>query len=355
MIFSPPGTIRVLIVDDSTSMRMLIRSILMADPGIEVVGLAADGVEAVEKALVLKPDVITMDVEMPRMDGITALRQIMAIAPATRVIMLSSLTQEGAKTTFEALVAGAFDYIPKSAVGGFEAEIVAKVRESVRSRFGPGIAPLPRRLPVAPPDRPVVVAASKGKQIDCVGIGASTGGPIALQEVLSRLPADFPCGILVAVHMPKAFTQPYAERLNAKCAITVREAAEGDLLRPGTALIAPGGMHATLVRQRGGLMVKTLSVDTHPQHVFVPSVDLMLTSMAEASGGSMLGVILTGMGNDGFKGMQVVKQKGGTTIVQDEATSIIYGMPKVCVEGGVADVVLPLERIGAEIVRTVSG
>jgi two-component system chemotaxis response regulator CheB len=339
------GKIKVLIVDDSTSMRLLVRSVLSADPSIEIAGMAADGVEAVEKALALKPDVITMDVEMPRMDGITAMRQIMAKLPGTRVLMLSSVTQEGAKTTFEALEAGAFDYIPKNTNSGFEAEIVAKVKESVRSRFGRATAQ-PQIRTVVPS---ATAALSKGKKINFVGIGASTGGPVALQEVLTKIPAGFPYGIFIAIHMPKAFTGTYAERINNKCAINVREAVDGEFLKPGTALIAPGGMHATLVRQGGNLAVKIHQAAEFPQHVFVPSVDIMMSSMAEASGGGMLGVILTGMGSDGFKGMQLLKQKGGTTIVQDEATSVIYGMPKACVDGHVADFVLPIGQIGVEI------
>lgn len=344
---------RILIVDDSSFMRMAIRSILSKDPTIDIVGIAADGMEGVEKAVALKPDLITMDVEMPRMDGITALRQIMAKAP-TKVIMVSTLTNEGARSTFEALDAGAIDYIPKNVTDSSEAqnifreELIRKVKEAVRSRFGRSVAP--------PSSRPVITAAPRsisnklaGKKINYVGIGASTGGPVALQEVLSRIPVNFPYGIIVGIHMPKAFTGPYAERLNAKCSMTIREAVDGDVLKPGLALIAPGGMHTTLARRGSTIVVKTVPTSNYPQYVYVPSVDLMLSSMAEATNGSMLGVILTGMGNDGFKGMKQLKGMGGVTIVQDEATSTIYGMPKACVEGGVADEVLPLGQIGFEI------
>jgi two-component system chemotaxis response regulator CheB len=361
MLTPPTGKTRVLIVDDSSFMRMAIRSILSKDPSIDIVGTAVDGMDGVEKAIALKPDLITMDVEMPRMDGIEALRQIMAKAP-TRVIMVSTLTNEGAKSTFEALDAGAIDYIPKNVTDSSEAqnifreELVRKVKDSVKSRFG-HVVPLSPVTRVATPGRPASIATSpsrlstslSGKKINYVGIGASTGGPVALQEVLSRIPVNFPYGIIVGIHMPKAFTGPYADRLNAKCSMSIREAVEGDVLKPGLALIAPGGMHTTLVRRGGQLVVKTVPTSTHPQYVYIPSVDLMLSSMAEATNGSMLGVILTGMGNDGFKGMQLLKQKGGVTIVQDEATSTIYGMPKACVEGGVADEVLPLGQIGFEI------
>lgn len=362
MAFSPNSKIRVLVVDDSTSMRMLIRSILAADPAIEVVGTAADGIEAVEKAVALKPDIITLDVEMPRMNGIDALRQIMVKAPA-KVIMLSSVTQEGAKTTFEALEAGAFDFVPKRANSGFEAEILAKVKAAALSltchaggRAGAASSP-PRISAVAGqvPAAQTAASAVRNKRVTVVGIGASTGGPVAVQAVLSRIPVNFPYGILVAIHMPKTFTGTYAERVNSSCAITVREAVDGDLLKPGVALIAPGGVHTLIVRQGGGLMVKTIPITEYPKHVFVPSVDLMISSMAEVTAGAMLGVILTGMGSDGFKGMQLLKQKGGATIVQDEATSTIYGMPRACVEGGVADAVIPLGDIGAEIARVSKG
>lgn len=364
MLSSSPGSkTRVLIVDDSSFMRMAIRGILAKEPTIDVVGTASDGVEGVEKALALKPDLITMDIEMPRLDGISALKQIMAKAP-TKVLMVSTLTNEGARATFEALDAGAIDYIPKNitdsseAQNAFREELLKKVREATRSRFlraAPGIGPA--AAPAAP-QRPAASGATvrstgsskiHSKRITCVGIGASTGGPVALQEVISRIPMNFPYGIVVAIHMPKAFTGPYAERLNAKCSITVKEAADGEPVKPGTILIAPGGMHSQVVRGAGGLVVKTAPTSAYPQYVYIPSVDLMIGSMAESSGGAMLGVVLTGMGNDGFKGMQQLKQKGGVTIVQDEATSTIYGMPKACVDGGVADEVLPLGQIGYEI------
>lgn len=347
---------RVLIVDDSSFMRMAIRSVLSKEPSIEVVGTAADGMEGVEKAIALKPDLITMDVEMPRMDGIAALKQIMAKAP-TKVIMVSTLTNEGARSTFEALEAGAIDYIPKNVTDStdaqkiFREDLIRKVNEAGRSKFMRGTsAPVNRTVIPAPVQRSVSPRLV-GKKINYVGIGASTGGPVALQEVLSRIPVNFPYGIIIGIHMPKAFTGPYADRLNSKCSMTIREAVDGDILKPGLALVAPGGMHTTLVRRGGSIVVKTTPISAYPQYVYIPSVDLMLSSMAEATNGSMLGVILTGMGNDGFKGMQLLKGKGGVTIVQDEATSTIYGMPRACVEGGVADEVLPLGQIGFEIAK----
>lgn len=365
MIMPQQTKTRILIVDDSSFMRMAIRSILSKEPTFDIVGTAADGIDGVEKAIALKPDVITMDVEMPRMDGIAALKQIMAKAP-TKVIMVSTLTNEGAKSTFEALEAGAIDYIPKNVTDSTDAQnifrqaLLNKIKEAIASRVHRPLSyahtlqmpvkPLNATAAITPPRRPTA-SRFTGKKINYVAIGASTGGPVALQEVLSRIPVNFPHGIIVGIHMPKAFTGPYADRLNAKCSMSVREAVDGDILKPGVALIAPGGMHTTLVRQGTSIVVRTQPTSSYPQYVYIPSVDLLMSSLAEATSGSMLGVILTGMGNDGFKGMQLLKQKGGATIAQDEATSTIYGMPKACVDGGVADEVLPLEQIGFEISR----
>jgi two-component system, chemotaxis family, protein-glutamate methylesterase/glutaminase len=343
---------RVLIVDDSSFMRIAIRGILSRSPLVDVVGTAADGMEGVEKALALKPDLITMDVEMPRLDGIAALKQIMAQQP-TRVLMVSTLTCEGARSTFEALESGALDYVPKNvsdskdAQHAFQNALLAKVAEACHT-------PVPRRMLGL--HRPQVVQPAQvrpsrfaHRRIGCVGIGASTGGPVALQEVLSRIPVNFPHGIVVAIHMPKAFTGPYADRLNAKCSLAIREAADGDVVRAGEVLIAPGGKHTFLVKQGNNIIVRTAATIEYPQYVYIPSVDLMLTSLADSCGGAMLGVILTGMGNDGFKGMKHLKGKGGYTLVQNEETSTIYGMPRACIEGNVADVVLPLDQIGFEI------
>jgi two-component system chemotaxis response regulator CheB len=355
MILQRAKKIRVLIVDDSSFMRMVIRRILSSDPEIEIAGTANDGADGVKKALELKPDLITMDVEMPVMDGISALKQIMSKDP-TRVIMVSTLTNEGATATFDALEAGAVDYIPKNitdspaAQAVIREELLRKVKASVRS--GADRKPIisGRQAPVI---RRVTEARLPKIRLNYVAIGASTGGPVALQEVLSRIPVNFPYGIMVVIHMPKAFTGPYADRLNAKCSLTIKEAAEGDMLKPGTALIASGGAHTLISRRAGGLYVHQAPTSEYPKNTYVPSVDLMMTSLADACGGAMLGVILTGMGNDGFKGMQHLKGKGGITLVQDEASSTIYGMPRACVDGGVADVVLPLDQIGFEIAKVV--
>ena len=344
--------IRVLIVDDSSFMRMAIRGVLDRDPDIEVIGSAIDGLDGVKKALDLQPDVVTMDIEMPRMDGISALKEIMTKSPM-RVVMVSTLTNEGATATFDALEAGAVDYIPKNITDSTSAQKVFK-EELLRKVKAAALFAMPHRgsRPVSPVVSAVTrpaVSRLKPSRISCVGIGASTGGPIALQEVLSRIPVNFPYGIMVAIHMPKAFTGPFAERLNGKCSLTIKEAANGDILKQGTVLVAPGGMHSTLIRQGSSIAVRTAPIDKFPGYIYIPSVDLMMSSLADVTGGAALGVILTGMGNDGFKGMKHLKEKGGSTLVQDEATSTIYGMPKACIQGGIADLVLPLEQIGFEI------
>jgi two-component system chemotaxis response regulator CheB len=349
--------IRVLIVDDSSFMRMAIRSVLSKDPGMEIVGTAANGAEGVAKAAALKPDIITMDVEMPVMDGLTALKEIMANSP-TRVIMVSTLTREGATATFDALDLGAVDYVSKSTAesgaehNAFREELLMKVRGAANNMTGarPAAKAAPARVQPVETQRPRPLAVRP----EFVAIGASTGGPVAIQEVLSRIPANFHHGIMVVIHMPKAFTGPFSERLNGKCPLPVKEAVDGDLLLPGKVLVAPGGRHVTLLRKGTGIVVQTVPIENHPRYVYIPSIDMMMQSLSEASKGPLLGVILTGMGNDGLKGMQSIKERGGITLVQDKGTSTIYGMPKACAEAGIADEILPLDRIGAEIGRIAS-
>ena len=235
----------------------------------------------------------------------------------------------------------------KDAQRVFQEALLAKVREASTSLVRRKVIAVERPKLIKPSElRPSQFAHRK---VSCVGIGASTGGPVALQEVLSRIPVNFPHGIVVAIHMPKAFTGPYADRLNAKCSLAIREGADGDQVKGGEVLIAPGGRHSSLVKQGNHIVLRTAATTEYPQYIYIPSVDQMLTSLCDACGGSMLGVILTGMGNDGFKGMKHLKEKGGVTLVQNEETSTIYGMPRACIEGKVADVVLPLEQIGFEI------
>ena len=347
---------RVLIVDDSPFMRMAIRRILTTDPGIDVVGIASDGLEGVEQAVELRPDVITMDVEMPRMDGIASVKKIMSVAPC-RIIMVSAMTSEGATATFDALDAGAVDSIlkPSAENSTAQAQFKEELLHKVPCTASAGTLHPHHATPIVIDGvEPVHHGAGAKRRIEYIGIGASTGGPVAVQEVISCLPASFSCPVIVAVHMPKAFTGPFAERLNAKCSITVRVAQDGELLRSGTVLIAPGGQHTTLVRSGGGIAVK-LSPATAPSGVYIPSVDLLMSSLAESANGAVLGIILTGMGADGYKGMQQVKSRGGVTLVQDQATSTVYGMPKACIDGGIADSILPLAKIGPALEQLVAG
>jgi two-component system chemotaxis response regulator CheB len=277
----------------------------------------------------------------------------MATTP-TRIIMVSTLTCAGAKATFEALEAGAVDYVPKNLTDTpdtreqFRTELLRKVKEAGNATLNRKSAPLQAPASAAAPVAKIqTIAASR--RVNYIGIGASTGGPTAVMEVLSRLPAGFPHAIIVVIHMPKTFTGPYAERLNSKCQLPVREAVDGDILKPGQVLVAPGGSHTTLEKRPGGICVRLAPTSSYPHNYYVPSVDLMMGTLAEATNGSTLGVILTGMGNDGLKGMQQLKCKGGATLVQDEASSTIYGMPRACIEGGIADEILPLGQIGLAI------
>lgn len=339
---------RVLIADDSSFMRLVLRQILDKETDIEVVGTAANGFDAVEMAKQLRPDLVTMDIEMPRMDGITALKRIMAECP-TKVIMVSTLTTAGASATFDALEAGAVDYIAKNitdntaAQGVFKTELLRRIK-GVLYNLQTGAAR--QATAIRPP-----AARFNRRQIKCVAIGASTGGPVAVQEVLSRIPVDYPHGIVVAIHMPAAFTGAFAARLNDRCSSTVKEAKDGDIVKPGLILLAPGGKHTKIVSRAGQLVIQLLEPAQTPGFIYVPAVDILMESMSEASRGAMLGVVLTGMGSDGAKGIVKLKAAGGQTIAQDAATCTIYGMPKAIVDAGNADQTLPLGEIGTEISR----
>lgn len=360
--------VRVLVVDDSGFFRRRLCEILAADKLIEVVGTAVDGADGVKKAAQLNPDVITMDIEMPVMDGITAVRRIMAARP-TPVLMFSSLTHEGAQATLNALEAGAADFLPK------QFEDIAKDREEAKQLLCSRVRALARKQMAAP--RPAVVAqtqtavaaagarpvAVKAVPIPAaakpeppvrrghnqiVVIGTSTGGPVALQQVLTKLPANFPVPILLVQHMPASFTPAFAERLNQMCALTVKQAEDGDTLMPGTVLLAPGGRQM-MVEQRGGL-VRARVIDGDPSMHYRPSVDITFASVAKTYAGKALAVVLTGMGADGREGARLLKQGGATVWAQDEQSCVIYGMPAAVVEAGLADRVLALNDIGPTLV-----
>ncbi|MEO6697053.1 MAG: chemotaxis response regulator protein-glutamate methylesterase [Gammaproteobacteria bacterium] len=346
--------VRVLVVDDSGFFRRRVTEILNADPEIEVIGSASNGQEGVDKVVQLKPDVVTMDIEMPVLDGISAVRKIMSMRP-TPVLMFSSLTHEGAQATLEALEAGAVDFLPK------RFEDISQDRNEAKQLLCQRVRALARRVQSSPaalrpaPSKPVngtavVPAARTGKaNYKLVAIGTSTGGPVALQQVLTKLPADYPLPLLLVQHMPASFTPTFAQRLNQLCAITVKEAVDGEALKPGTALLAPGGRQM-IVEQRGGAAVVRIQ-DSEPGQNYKPSVDTTFSSLARVMPGQALGIILTGMGADGREGSRLLKQGGATIWAQDEQSCVIYGMPMAVVEAGLADQVLPLAEIGASLAK----
>lgn len=362
--------VKVLVVDDSGFFRRRVSEILGADPNIQVVGTATNGREAIEQAQALKPDVITMDYEMPMMDGITAVKNIMQRCP-TPVLMFSSLTHEGARVTLDALDAGAVDFLPKNfedisrnpeKVKQLLCEKIHTIARSNRrasqpqpavSSSAPVVAPRPSAASSASPgsvrqSASVAPAATspapKRKSYRLVAIGTSTGGPVALQRVLTQLPANFPAPILLIQHMPAAFTKAFAERLDKLCRISVKEAEDGDVLRPGLALLAPGGKQM-MVDGRG--VVKILPGDERLN--YKPCVDITFGSAAKSYNDKVLAVVLTGMGADGREGARLLKQSGSQVWAQDEASCVIYGMPMAVVKANLADAVYSLDDIGRHL------
>lgn len=349
--------IRVLVVDDSPVMRRLLTEALKVDREIEVVGTATNGREALERARVLKPDVITLDIEMPVMDGLTALKELRRIYPQARVIMFSSLTEKGAKATIQALSLGAFDFVTKPSSKSLS-ESFKRIKEELIPKIktaAPKVAP---RLVARSPQisRPTVArpsvypTATTGRRRVCpvggrevVAIGVSTGGPKALSDILPQLPTGFPAPILIVQHMPPLFTAQLAQRLDQISKLKVVEASQGMSVVPGRVFIAPGDHHME-VRETGGARIIHLHKGP-PENSCRPAVDVLFRSVAKVYGGRSVGVILTGMGQDGLKGAQVLKEKGALIIAQDEATSVVYGMPRAVVEAGLADWVLPLPEI----------
>ncbi len=346
-------TTRVLVVDDSGFFRRRVSEMLEADPLIKVVGMAENGDQAVKKAAELKPDVITMDIEMPVLDGISATRKIMLQTP-TQIIMFSSLTTEGAKATLDALDAGAVDFLPK------RFEDIARDRDEVRRllcqrvrALGSRRAGIARRAsPVSPPRPSAVSPASKLVSshtglIKLVAIGTSTGGPVALQKVLIRLPKNFSAPILLVQHMPASFTQAFAKRLDQMCAIEVRQAEDKDSLRPGVALLAPGGKQMRIEGRPGNVHVRI----NEENLTYKPSVDVTFSSIANVYPKDTLAIIMTGMGADGRDGAKTLQQRGSEIWAQDEASSVIYGMPAAVVDAGLATKILSLDEIGPGIVK----
>ncbi|GAB4387939.1 MAG: chemotaxis response regulator protein-glutamate methylesterase [Thermodesulfovibrionales bacterium] len=346
--------IKVLIVDDSAFMRTALSNMLSSDPRIKVIGTARDGVEAVEKVQSLKPDIVTLDVEMPRMDGLEALRRIMAVHPVP-VLMVSSITTEGAQVTLDALDLGAVDFIPKNLselsfdILKIKEDLIAKIKYIATRGMAAGL-PRPRRAPaevIAMPGR-----TTGERRVGVLAIGTSTGGPKALQDIIPRLPRDFPVPVLIAQHMPPSFTGPFAERLNNLSQITVKEADEGEPVVPGVALLAPGRGHMRVVKKS---VLETVASISEKERGFIyrPSVDALMLSAARCYPGRTLGVILTGMGNDGLMGVIEVKRSGGRVFAQDEETSAVYGMPKAVIDARLADKVLSIEKMAGEIINAV--
>jgi two-component system chemotaxis response regulator CheB len=341
---------KVLIVDDSSLMRQLLTEILNSDPELEVIGTAGDPFVAREKIKALHPDVLTLDIEMPRMDGLTFLEKLMRGHPMP-VVMISSLTERGAETTLRALSLGAVDYIAKPkldvSTGTIEqaSDIIAKVKAAARVKVRGVNA-----------HETTAAALPAGYHFSAthkvVAIGASTGGTEALKDLLSPLPADFP-GIVMVQHMPEAFTRPFAERLNSLCKIRVQEARDGDRILPGHALLAPGGHQMEVVRRGTEYAVRVYRGERVNRHL--PSVDVLFSSCARQLGKNALGVLLTGMGADGAKGLLEMKEAHAFTIAQDEATCVVFGMPREAILLGAADQVLALGRIPAALLQRLGG
>ena len=355
----PLAKTRVLIVDDSASVRQTMKAILEEDPVIEVIATAADPFAAARIIQTEVPDVITLDVEMPRMDGITFLRKLMSQCPVP-VVMCSSLTEDGSDTLMEALEAGAVDVILKPRVGVAEhlqearATIRDVVKAAARARVGgykptalPSLEPqkkLTADAMLPPPDgRPM---SRTTEMVVC--IGASTGGTEALREVLQALPANAP-GVVVVQHMPENFTRAFAKRLDSLCEVSVKEAEDGDTVMRGHVLIAPGGKHTLLERQGARYLVAVRDGPLVSRHR--PSVDVLFRSAARSAGSNAVGVIMTGMGDDGARGLLEMKQGGARTIAQDEATSIVFGMPKEAIAHGAVDRIVPLSAIAREFLQ----
>jgi two-component system chemotaxis response regulator CheB len=367
---APHKKVRVLIVDDSAVVRQLLSDILGADPGIEVVGTAADAFMAREKIKRFNPDVLTLDVEMPRMDGVQFLRNLMRLRPMP-VVMCSSLTERGADVTLDALALGAVDFVTKPKVDvahkldEYAGEITAKVKAAANARVralpadaagAPASAAAPAPPPISVVEKlsadavlPRAAVPRHFRTTDqIVAIGASTGGTEAIREVLSRMPPDSP-GIVITQHIPKAFSGPFAARMNASSPLTVREAKDGQQILPGHAYIAPGDQHLLVVRD--GAQYRCRLNDGPPVQRHKPSVDVLFRSVAQNAGRNAIGVMLTGMGKDGAEGMLEMREAGAACIAQDEASSVVWGMPGAAHEAGAVESLHPLLAIASRILQ----
>lgn len=349
--------IRVLVVDDAVVVRRMVTDLLSADPEIEVVGTASDGRMALAKLAALTPDLVTLDIEMPELDGLATLVELRKLYPRLPVIMFSTLTERAAASTLEALARGATDYVTKPANVGSVTQAQARIRDELvpkikalcgrRPRSAPprGAAPGAATAPAPVRSSPIPLPT----RIDVLAIGVSTGGPNALAAILPGLPAAFPVPIVVVQHMPPLFTRLLAERLSSISALTVREAGDGAVLEPGTAWIAPGNYHLTL--RRDGERVRAALNQDPPENSCRPAVDPLFRSAVEVYGSRVLGVVLTGMGQDGLRGGEAIHRAGGRLLAQDEASSVVWGMPGAIVAAGLADGVLPLAAMAADLTQ----
>ncbi|EHR77515.1 chemotaxis protein CheY [Thermococcus litoralis DSM 5473] len=341
--------IRVLVVDDSPFIRRVLKDIINSDPELEVCCEARNGIEAIEAVKTLKPDVITLDIEMPQLNGLDALKFIMSKYP-TPVIMISSLTQEGADATIKALEYGAVDFIPKpssrfsTGINELRSEIIAKIKEA--AKIPPRFLKF-RRIRLLESQKRIREKKDAARSI--IAIAASTGGPQSLLRVIPKLPAEIKSGILIVQHMPPGFTKSFAQRLDRVSKIDVKEAEDGDLVEEGKAYVAPGGFHMEITIRAGK---PRIALNKGPKvHGVRPAADPMMISVARLFGRKTIGVVMTGMGRDGAQGLAEIKRRGGITIAQDKETSIIFGMPKAAIELGVVDYVVPLDKIAETIIR----
>ncbi len=359
--------LKLIIADDSSFMRKALTTIVEKDPEIKVIATARNGQEAVRLVKELDPDILTLDIEMPLMNGLEALEKIIAEHPMP-VIMISSLTKDGANETLKALEIGAVDYISKGInhtnldILKIENEIIEKIKNIgkrknlIKSRLirknkkakEPNVEVISKDLENPSSFTSTLNKFKNKRNFKIIAIGASTGGPSALQEVISNLPKDLPCSIVVAQHMPAGFTKTFAERLDSLSKIKVKEAQDKDQLEDSTVYIAPGNYNMYLIRNESKVLIKIDERDFGS--LYKPSVDILISSVAEIFGKNAIGIILTGMGCDGLKGLQKLKSKNGFIIAQDETTSIIYGMPKAVIENKIADRICPIDKIANEII-----
>jgi two-component system chemotaxis response regulator CheB len=352
--------IRVLVVDDSVVVRRMVSDALSVDPQLEVVGAAANGKIALARISQLNPDVVILDVEMPEMDGLETLRRLRQTRFFLPVIMFSTVTQRGAAATLDALSLGANDYVTKPANVGsatqaleqIRAELIPKIKMFCAKAAGLEFTPVTRPArPIAPSGRGLAAPTRRAGRVEVVAIGVSTGGPNALSELVPGFPADFSVPIVIVQHMPPVFTKLLAERLEARANIKVKEGAPGQAVKAGCAFIAPGNYHMIVQREEGSVRIRTNQEP--PENSCRPAVDVLFRSVAETYGAGALGVVMTGMGQDGLRGSERIREAGGEVFVQDEGTSVVWGMPGFVAHAGLADKVLPLQQLGNEIVRRV--